>query len=576
MLVCHCNEVPATKLSCSASSKSLLLQLSVFLLLAPHMCCQERPRPPTVLTSRGMVEGFVWGQSEAFLGIPFAEAPVGDRRFLPAVLKSPWGPQTLPAHSFAKACWQGDDNATLYSEDCLYLNLWRPLHTVQTAKLPVLVFIHGGAFSGGGVWVQDSVQLGDVLSVSQHVIVVTLAYRLGFLALKELVRVSGGASGGMNGVLDQIAALRFLQQELEAFGGDPAKVTVVGESAGGQSVTALLVSPQARGLFRAAVIESGAAAYSPLWRFGSYSEGLNRGKLFMAFHKCSSLRCLRRIPAKNMYWHSGGGAAFPKSVRVWFRDFLWTEAWVDGGVLPKNETVGTLLQDVQNVNAKYLLLGANSADGMTIYAPFDWLPPFWSNSTVLYRLSMALWWNWVNKLPGWFPSSHVLQHYPLSSEQIGGNALAAFVEADGDNTVTCPTLELARAASKVGLPTYLYMYSYNSPADTSRSSNWGGVPVTFASHGSELPMVFGRPGDGVVFDRSDFALSRSMQSLWGAFVRTGDPNDLNWAGSSGAKLLWPRFAGEQGKHLLFERAGPRVASDFRCARCNFWKPYLRG
>jgi len=530
-------------------------------LLACASAATYREPRPSVLTSRGRVEGLLVDSAEAFLGVPFAEPPVGTARFLPAQLKKPWKPKIVEARAFAKACWQGDDNATLYSEDCLQLNLWRPLNTESSDRLPVMVYIHGGAFSGGGIWVQDSVQLGDVFAARQRVIVVTIAYRLGplgFLALEELGPLSGGASGGMNGILDQIIALRFLQEELRYFGGDPAKVTVVGESAGAQSVTGMLVSPEARGLFRAAVIESGAAAFSPLWRFGDYTDGISRGRLFLASRKCTNLTCLQQLPAKDMYWHASG--SIPKVVRAFLWDYLWTEAWVDGRVLPKEKTVSELLQDPANLNVKSIMLGANSADGVTIYAPFDWLPPFWSNSSLLYSTSMSLWWHSVYHLH----APDVLHAYPLSD--YGRNALVAFVEADGDYTVTCPTLALVNATSALGVPTYLYMFAHNTQADTSYWSGWK-VPPTFASHGAELPFVFGRPGDGVSFRDDDWALANATQDYWGAFVREGDPN-------IGKQTQWPPFQGPHGQHMRLQGSGPRQSTDFRFDLCNFWKQYL--
>mmetsp|Transcript_66595 Transcript_66595/g.124276 ORF Transcript_66595/g.124276 Transcript_66595/m.124276 type:complete len:557 (+) Transcript_66595:39-1709(+) len=530
--------------------------LLAFCAAAPY----REPRP-SVLTTRGRVEGLLTQNSEAFLGVPFAEPPLGDARFLPARLKQPWKPKTLEARGFAKACWQGDDNATLYSEDCLMLNIWRPLNTESTDRLPVLVYIHGGAFSGGGIWVQDSVQLGDVFAARQQVIFVTIAYRLGplgFLALEELRPVSAGGNGGMNGVYDQIIALRFLQEELSYFGGDPSKVTVVGESAGGQSVTGLLVSPEARGLFRAVVIESGAAAFSPLWRFGNHSEGITRGQLFMSSRKCSDLECLRQLPASDMYWHAKGSV--PKVVHEWFRDYLWTDAWVDGRVLPMNKTVSELLQDSSNLNAQRIMLGANSADGVTIYAPFDWLPPFWSNSSLLYTSSMSMWWKTFYHLH----APHVQQVYPLRN--YGGNALVAFVEADGDYTVTCPTLALANATYALGVPTYLYMFAHNTQADTSYWSGWK-VPPSFASHGAELPFVFGRPGDGVSFENEDWLLANATQDYWGAFVREGDPN-------AGKHAPWPQFQGHRGLHMRLQGSGPQPADDYRFELCNFWKQYM--
>lgn len=214
-----------------------------------------------VTTDHGRVSGVVAEGVESFKGIPFAAPPVGDLRWRPPADPKPWtdvragdayGP-ACPQHM--PAAWGLPDPK--WSEDCLYLNVWRPESAKPGAKLPVMVWIYGGGFTIGN----GASKIYDGTHLAQNgVVVVNMNYRLGRLGWFAHPALTAEAKGGATadfGLMDQIAALKWVKANIAAFGGDPANVTIFGESAGAMSVNLLMVSPAARGLFAKAITESG-------------------------------------------------------------------------------------------------------------------------------------------------------------------------------------------------------------------------------------------------------------------------------------------------------------------------------
>ena len=219
-----------------------------------------------VVTEFGAISGVRENGLSIYKGVPFAAPPVGDLRWRPPASVAPWT-GTRRADAFAPACMQvgvsmpGEIPPPL-SEDCLYLNIWTPTKSVH-GRLPVLVWIYGGGYTNGSA--SMPLYWGDRLA-QKGLIVVTIAYRLGplgFLAYPELTRESPHRSSGNYGLLDQIAALEWIQRNITAFGGDPKCVTIAGQSAGAMSVSMLMASPRAKGLFQRAIGESG-GLFEPL------------------------------------------------------------------------------------------------------------------------------------------------------------------------------------------------------------------------------------------------------------------------------------------------------------------------
>ena len=222
---------------------------------------------PLVRVESGELQGVVDDGVASFKGIPFAAPPVGDLRWRPPQPAAPWT-GARQAAEFGADCMQrrfgpppaaGAPAAPVPSEDCLFLNVWRPASATPGAKLPVMVWIHGGGFVfGSGAFPMTS----GVQFAKQGIVLVTFNYRLGrfgFFAFPALSRERPDETKGNYAYMDQIAALQWVKRNIAAFGGDPGNVTIFGESAGGVSVHSLLASPQARGLFHKAIVESGGA-----------------------------------------------------------------------------------------------------------------------------------------------------------------------------------------------------------------------------------------------------------------------------------------------------------------------------
>jgi para-nitrobenzyl esterase len=220
-----------------------------------------------VKTDAGKVEGYQQRGLYVFKGMPYAAPPVGERRWLPPGAAEPWSgvrqaqssaaiaPQNMAQGGFLDLNQR--PAAEPQSEDCLYLNVWTP--GLDDAHRPVLFWIHGGGFTGGSG--SSPVYKGSRLSSRGNVVVVTTNYRLGPLGFLNLNEITGGKipATGNEGLLDQVAALEWVRSNITSFGGDPGNVTIFGESAGGMSVGCLLAVPQAKGLFRRAILQSGAA-----------------------------------------------------------------------------------------------------------------------------------------------------------------------------------------------------------------------------------------------------------------------------------------------------------------------------
>ena len=239
---------------------------ALLMAMLPVASCFSPAQSPMIRTESGALSGVREAGLNVYKGVPFAAPPVGELRWRPPVPAEPWK-GTRNAVAFAPACMQTGvsmpgEKSPAVSEDCLYLNIWTP-ETSPHERLPVIVWIYGGGFINGSA--SMPLYWGDKLA-HKGVIVVTIAYRLGplgFLALPELTRESAHHSSGNYGLMDQIAALAWVQRNIAAFGGDPQCVTVAGQSSGSISVSMLMASPLAKGLFQRAIGESG-GLFEPL------------------------------------------------------------------------------------------------------------------------------------------------------------------------------------------------------------------------------------------------------------------------------------------------------------------------
>jgi para-nitrobenzyl esterase len=231
----------------SAAAAAFLLSI------APALSHAQLPTP--VRVEHGLVQGTAEDGLAVYRGIPFAAPPVGDLRWRAPRPAAKWD-GVRPADKFAPGPWQGGNPPSGKSEDCLYLNLWTPAKS-PNERLPVLVWIYGGGFGAGAT---SENNFNGAKLAQKGVVLVTIAYRvgvLGFLAHPELSAESPNKASGNYGLLDMIASLQWVQKNIAAFGGDPNKVTIFGESAGGIAVSMLSASPLAKGLFHGAISQSG-------------------------------------------------------------------------------------------------------------------------------------------------------------------------------------------------------------------------------------------------------------------------------------------------------------------------------
>src|SRR5271170_2776025 len=290
-------------------STSVALALSLYGIVCASALVAQRVR-----TQAGMLSGVSEGGLSVYKGVPFAAAPVGELRWRPPVDVVPWT-GTRKADAFAPACMQEGvsmpgETPSVVSEDCLYLNIWTSAKNMHE-HLPVIVWIYGGGYINGSA--SMPLYWGDKLA-HKGVIVVTIAYRLGplgFLAHPDLTRESPHHSSGNYGLMDQIAALEWIKKNITEFGGDPKNVTIAGQSSGSISVSILMASPLAKGLFQRAIGESG-GLFEPLQLAPKFllANAERDGEKYAVSLGATSLQQLRLLPA-NLLTGNAGGISHP-------------------------------------------------------------------------------------------------------------------------------------------------------------------------------------------------------------------------------------------------------------------------
>ena len=450
-----------------------------------------------VRTARGALSGAsLAGGVTAFRGIPYAEPPLGDLRWRPPVARAPWR-DVRPAVDFAAACLQvrsvpgsiyAQEPARM-SEDCLFLNVWRPPHA---SDAPVMVWLHGGALRGG----DPASGLHEGSALARHgAVIVTVNYRLGvlgYLAHAQLTEESEHASSGNYGLLDQIEALRWVRENIAAFGGNPGNVTLFGESAGALSAIELMTSPLAKGLFHKVILQSGYLVSNPELgrsRFGlpsaqAIGEGLAREL------GAADLAALRAMDALSLVQRSVAAGFDP-------------QATIDGWVLPQ-QIVECFDRGEQA--AVPLIAGFNEGEIRSLRL---FLPPL--------PASAAQYEDRVRSLYGDLAAAY-LARYPASD--IEESALAAARDAFYGWSAE----RLARAQTRLGLPAYLYYFTHRYPAQEALHLE--------AFHASELPYEFGRIGapDGwpelwprPPDEARERALSEWVMDYFTSFARDGAP-----------------------------------------------------
>jgi para-nitrobenzyl esterase len=464
---------------------------------------------PQALTEFGVVAGISEGGLTVYKGVPFAAPPVGDLRWREPAPIARWA-GIRKAVAFGPACMQegvsmpGETPPTV-SEDCLYLNIWTPAMT-GAEPLPVIAWIYGGGYKNGSAAMP--LYWGDQLA-HKGVIVVTIAYRLGplgFLALPELTRESPHGSSGNYGLMDQIAALKWIQRNIGAFGGDPKRVTIAGQSSGSISVSVLMASPRAKGLFQRAIGESG-GLFEPLQLGPSFllTNAERDGEKYVASLGLTSLEQLRQLPAARL---TGGGNAGGVTHPV-----------IDPYLLPASP-YETFVAGKQNDVP--LLIGSNAEE---------------ARSLIDVRSTSAA--TFATEIEGSFGQlpPAIVAAYPHATDDA---AQQARLDLERDLRFGWDMWTWARLQAKTGQSSvYYYSFRQHPPFPTgSVYAGWG------ASHFAELWYVFDHldqvPWHWTLADR---ALAHDMALYWSNFARSGNPNGRGLP-------HWPAFT-EPARRVLY-------------------------
>jgi para-nitrobenzyl esterase len=539
--------------------KTLLLAAAAGLAAGVAGCSTMSPLERPVMTDKGPVQGepsTVVEGVQVFRGIPFAAPPVGDLRWKPPQPAEPWE-EVRDATRFGNVCMQPASrerpipnrsvvmpDSPPVSEDCLYLNVWTPAKRAN-AKLPVMMWIYGGAYYEGAG--SNDLYRGDRLA-GEGVVMVTMNYRLGplgFLAHPELTAESPHKASGNYALMDAIAALQWVQANIESFGGDPANVTIFGESAGSSIVAAMIASPEAAGLFHKAIPESGTWMGLSLGTMRS-RESAEAQTLQVAQQRLgvSSLAELRALPAEQ------ASEMLPRQGMI-----------IDGWIVP--EDLSKIMAEGRQ-NPVDVLTGSNSDEGS-----FFGGGGFGGGGGGAPPLTAATWAE--GTAPGqqqWgeLKDLGIAAYPPTSDEAVRGYSAEMF-----NDNMAFMMRTIADWQRKIGRSAYVYHFQHQPPYAE-------GTPSLGACHTCEIRYVFKNLGaPGIVPDQTSEAIASEREvdkqvsdiasAYWINFARTGDPN--------GPGLPeWPMFESNMTGPVLHIDETPAVEDSLGPAQAAFYKGML--
>ncbi|KAM4545766.1 neuroligin-2b isoform 1-T3 [Odontesthes bonariensis] len=560
---------------------------------------------PIVSTGYGKIRGVkkdlnneILGPVEQYLGVPYATAPIGERRFQPPEAPGSWQ-EIRNATQFAPVCpqnvhgvlpeimlpvWFTDnlDAAATYvqnqSEDCLYLNIYVPTedgpltkkHDESTMnrprdedirdrrKKPVMLFIHGGSYMEGSGNMFD----GSVLAAYGNVIVVTMNYRLGVLGF---LSTGDQSAKGNYGLLDQIQALRWLNENIGHFGGDPERITIFGSGAGAACVNLLILSHHSEGLFQRAIAQSGSAisSWSVNYRPLMYTKILAKKVGCTLGDMAELVDCLRRKSFRELVDQD----IQPARYHIAFGPV------VDGDVVPDDPEI--LMQQGEFLNYD-ILLGVNQGEGLKFVDDSEGEDGI-SASSFDYTIS-----NFVDNLYGYPDGKDILRETIKfmytdwadrdNSDMRRKTLLALFT----DHQWVAPAVATAKLHAEFQSPVYFYTFHHH--CQTEARPDWAD-----AAHGDEIPYVFGIPMVGATdlfpcnFSKNDVMLSAVVMTYWTNFAKTGDPNlpvpqdttFIHTKPNRFEEVIWTKFMSKD-KQYLHIGLKPRVRDNYRANKVAFW------
>ncbi len=482
---------------------------------------------PLVETNYGKVQGTTSGPISVWKGIPFAQPPLGDLRFHAPQKPAPWT-GVRNATDFGLTSAQAGSMGFFSStpepsgEDCLYLNIWSP--GADNKRRPVLFWIHGGAFvlgSGSTSWYD-----GTAFAVNGDVVVVTINYRLGALGFLHLADIDGAGEGFASncGLLDQIAALEWVRDNIAAFGGDPENITIFGESAGAMSIGTLLAMPGAKGLYQKAILQSGASD-----TIQTRESATEIARAFLAALDLHSGTDLLTVPleqllaAQSKFSSFGNGLAF--------------RPVIDGTTLPQRPIEAIAHGSAAGIP---LLLGTNR-DEMRLFTMMD-------PAQGVFNMSL---------LENMFGDQ--AKQVAAIYEATAGSQEDAWIDILTDRTFRIPAIHLAEHQSALGIPIWMYRFDWPTPVFGGQLKACHALEVPFVWNNLDKYGVSMLTGDSPARQK----IAEAMHAAWIAFARNGNPN---------TQLLpeWPAYDTDRRATMLFNEED-QIVNDPQGAERQLWR-----